>query len=299
MNKHPPLSEPPPPDATPSKTGRELSELPDDERIECLRRPMWIEYPRAQKILARLRWTMTQPRTHRMTGLTLVGPSGNGKTSIVAEFIRRESSKSASAAYDREPLEFLDINAPTKPDVSQFYTCILRRLEDLRAARGSRAEKEERVLKLLRQLSLRMIIIDEIHNVLVGGPRLTDLFLIALKSLSNELRLPIVLVGTEDALNVIQLDRQVESRYPAVEVPAWSVEEFKAVVRTLIGAMPLRGQTRLTMEDVRWLHGRTRGVLGDLISTLQLAATEAILSKREAIDREVLEAALELTSRER
>lgn len=295
-----PAAPPPPPDPPrPGVSPRELAARPNEERIAMLRGLTWIDYPRATQILTRLRWVMTQPRTHRMTGLTLSGPSGNGKTTIVHEFIRRESSRPASAASDREPIEFLDVNAPSKADVSLFYSIILRRLGDAKAYKGNRIEKETRVLRLLGQLSPRMLILDEIHNVLVGGPRLTEFFLNTLKSLSNELRLPIVLVGTEDAVNVIQIDAQVESRYPAVELPVWSYDEFRGLLRRAVGMMPLRGASRITAEDARWLHGRTRGVLGELVSTLQLAASEAITGGREVIDREVLEAALNLTNRVR
>ena len=46
-----------------------------------------------------------------------------------------------------------------------------------------------------------MLIIDELHNMLAGGPAVRREFLNLIRFLGNVLRIPIVGVGTEDRLS--------------------------------------------------------------------------------------------------
>ncbi|GAA1633177.1 hypothetical protein GCM10009733_032640 [Nonomuraea maheshkhaliensis] len=60
--------------------------------------------------------------------------------------------------------------------------------------RRLRAELEQLALRLLRQATVRMLVIDELHNVLAGRGDTRREFLP--RSLGNELKIPLVGVGT-------------------------------------------------------------------------------------------------------
>ena len=70
-----------------------------------------------------------------------------------------------------------------------------------------------KVLHLLHDIQLRVFIIDEIHHILAGHIAKQRHFLNVLKYLGNELKIPLVGVGTIDALRAIQTDPQMVNRF--------------------------------------------------------------------------------------
>jgi hypothetical protein len=69
------------------------------------------------------------------------------------------------------------------------------------------------VLRLLRASSVRMLGIDELHNVLAGRGDRRRGFLNLLRFLGNELRIPLVRVGIGDAYLAVRADGQLENRF--------------------------------------------------------------------------------------
>lgn len=83
---------------------------------------------------------------------------------------------------------------------------------------------EQIALRLLRVIDPRMLVIDEVHNLLAGTPREQRRMLNLLKFLANQLRVPLVCVGTDDALRAMQSDPQIASRFePFLRAPARAI----------------------------------------------------------------------------
>ena len=77
------------------------------------------------------------------------------------------------------------------------------------------------MLRLLRAAGVRMLVIDELHNVLGGrGDRRRE-FLNLIRFLGNELRIPLVGVGTREAYLAIRSDAQLENRFAPFILPRW------------------------------------------------------------------------------
>ena len=70
-----------------------------------------------------------------------------------------------------------------------------------------------------------MLIIDEFHSLLVGTPRLQRQVMNATKMLCNELQIPIVGVGTKDAIRVLHTYPQHASRFDVAELPTWKLDQ--------------------------------------------------------------------------
>lgn len=258
------------------------------ERIRAIRGGTWIPYPRAKQALSQLRYVLDQPSSSRMTGLTLAGPTNNGKTTIIREFIAQNRAQRSEPSAERP--EFLYVETPPIPNTSMLYTQILRGVGDLKADRGTTTQKLARVMHILPQLRLRMLFLDEIHNVLAGSAKQSEAFLNTLKYLSNQLYLPVVLIGTESALNVIRTDEQVLSRYPAFTLSPWAQDEqFTRLVSIVLSTLPLRRRTRLSQSAVARIHARSRGALGGVVQVLQRAAVWAIENGAEEITPRALE----------
>lgn len=269
---------------------RSALDRPPEERIRLVRAGAWIPYPRAQQIRERLRWVLEQPPSPRMIGLTVSGPTNSGKTTIIRAFMSEMTGHASGAEAERR--DYLYVEAPPFPSASMLFTAILAAAGDLKAQKGTMVQKMYRVQHILPQLGLRMLFIDEIHNVLAGSQKQTEVFLNTLKSLSNHLRIPVVLIGTENAVHVLRTDAQVLNRFPAIELPHWAFDaSFHQLVRRVISTFPLRTPPRLSAPALQRLHKFSGGTLGSAVQVLQRAAVLAIREGSDEITSKLLEVA--------
>lgn len=143
-----------------------LARLPADERIHRLRADRWIGYPRAVEALNRLETLYAWPNKQRMPNLLLVGPTNNGKSMIVEKFRRTHPAR---ADADQEHIPVLVVQMPSEPSVIRFYVALLAAMGAPLRPRPRLPEMEQLALALLRKVGVRMLVIDELHNVLAGN----------------------------------------------------------------------------------------------------------------------------------
>ncbi|WP_258045727.1 TniB family NTP-binding protein [Mesorhizobium sp. NBSH29] len=83
--------------------------------------------------------------------------------------------------------------------------------------------------------------IDEVHSLQAGTVREQTRFLNLLRFLGNELRIPLVCVGTQQARNALRTDDQLVRRFEAVALPPWqNDEDFGGLIGSLQRTLPLR-----------------------------------------------------------
>ncbi len=199
-----------------------LARLPADERIQRIRADRWIGYPRAVEALNRLETLYAWPNKQRMPNLLLVGPTNNGKSMIVEKF-RRAHPVGTDA--DQEHIPVLVVQMPSEPSVIRFYVALLAAMGAPLRPRPRLPEMEQLALALLRKVGVRMLVIDELHNVLAGNSVNRREFLNLLRFLGNELRIPLVGVGTREAYLAIRSDDQLENRFEPMLLPPWEANE--------------------------------------------------------------------------
>ena len=82
-------------------------------------------------------------------------------------------------------------------------------------------DRKGAALNLLRRVECRMLVIDELHNLLAASiPRQHEL-LNFLRYLGNELRIPLACLGTREAYLAIRTDDQLENRFEPFLLPSW------------------------------------------------------------------------------
>jgi Bacterial TniB protein len=197
---------------------QQIARLPDEERLRYVRADRWIGYTRASAALARLETLFAWPVKQRMPNLLLIGPTNNGKSMIIEKFRR---SHPPISHEDREEIPVLVVQMPSEPSVGRFYTALLVALGAPIRSRYRVADLEQLVLRLLRSAGVRMLVIDELHNVLGGRGDTRREFLNLLRFLGNELRIPLVGVGIRDAYLAIRADDQLENRFAPLTLPHW------------------------------------------------------------------------------
>lgn len=77
---------------------RDTASMPDDERIDWLRRDRWMALPQAGEALRRLEDVLTYPQRGRMPCLLLFGTTGMGKSEIVNRFAELHASSATTSA---------------------------------------------------------------------------------------------------------------------------------------------------------------------------------------------------------
>jgi GTPase SAR1 family protein len=133
-----------------------------------------------------------------MPNLLIVGDTNAGKTMLANRFVQLHpaaDNPDGGAAI----VPVLAIQAPPGPDENRFYNTILEALFAPYNPRERVAQKQVQVLRILKQIGVRMLIIDEVHNVLTGPVTKQRQFLNVLKYLGNDLQIPLVGLGTKEA----------------------------------------------------------------------------------------------------
>ena len=261
------------------------------ERIARIRSDRWIAYPRAVQALDRLHELFEYPRRLRMPNLLIVGPTNNGKSMIAEKFRRDLFGAVAEAAAASQPV--LIVQMPASPDVRTVMGALLGAIGLTPFSSHNLAGRGEHTLvKALRTSGVRMIVIDELHNMLAAHGRQQHQLLNLLRWLGNELQIPLVCIGTRDAYLALRTDDQLENRFEPFVLPPWSHgPEFSALLASFEQALQLERSSDLgapALSAIILL--KTDGIIGEVATLLARAAIHAIRTGVERIDRRVVDA---------
>jgi len=264
---------------------RAVAQLAIPVRIEYIKKDRWVNYDRAESILRRMDDLVSRPRTIRMPGMLLVGRSDNGKTHILERFM---SSHPGCENLDGPNIKakVILVQAPPGPDEIAFHDSILNMLRIPTPRNRRAADKRDDVIKLLREIELKVLAIDEIHNILSGSAQRQRTFLNLLKYLSNELKVAIIASGTEDALRAIQTDRQIASRLPPEPLPLWKYgADYRRLLASFEQMLPLRERSNIQAPELaRIVFNRAGVTIGRTSELLNSAAIWALNNGHEKID---------------
>lgn len=266
---------------------RPIACLPGEERLRFVRADRWIGYTRAAAALERLEELYGWPGRQRMPNMLLIGPTNNGKSMIIEKFRRGHPPISHP---DREEIPVMVVQMPSEPSVTRFYVAVLAAMGAPLRPRQRLAELEQATLTLLRAVGVRMLVIDELHNVLAGSSDRRREFLNLIRFLGNELRIPLVGVGTREAYLAIRSDDQLENRFQPFPLPRWEPDqESYSLLASFAAAFPLRRPSSIATEAMaRYLLTRSEGTICELAQLLTQAAVAAIESGEEAINQRTL-----------
>ncbi|WP_183353949.1 TniB family NTP-binding protein [Geomonas silvestris] len=269
---------------------RHVMGLSGIERIAFLDQPRWIGYKHAKQITDTLLGLMLKPTRPRMPNLLIVGDPNNGKTTIVRRF--RETCGNGYVNDDSEPVKPVILaEAPPSADEKSLYISILERFFTPYRATDPVYKLRYQVIHLLRLCHTKILIIDEFHSLLTGTAVKQREVMNALKLLCNELGIPIVGVGTREAVRVLHSDPQHASRFDVVSLPLWSLDaDFQRLLAGFETVLPLRRPSKLSDPNLATLlHAICEGNIGNLHRLLVECSVEAIRTGKEQIDKSIVE----------
>lgn len=266
----------------------------------------FVEYPRPEQVVV------------------LIGPSGVGKSTIVAAIERHLKDKyRAEMQADPGFLPYLSISAQAPLDGNfnwkDFFTRALYHAGEILIDRkfspvfqveldGAtvsstkglvREELRRSVETMIRHRRVQVIIIDEASAILFQKSGLDPVLQFnILKSLAIELRIPIILVGAYDLLGILDGSGQLVRRSDVVHLPRYvangetrgkpDAQHFTNILATFLGAIDLPKESALE-QHVDYFMLKSVGCAGVLKDWLDRAICEALQTDKPMLSREILE----------
>lgn len=266
--------------------------------------PCWIPYPRANLGVRKLRDLLHAPQSHRPRGMLLYGETNSGKTTIALHFKNLMNKERASETEqddvpDDRPVVM--VQSPPHPSADALLSAALRAVNAPFQETWRHERKLALVLDQFPKYGIKMLIIDEIHNSLIKPHNKCTQFMNTIKYLSNELQIPIVVIGTGLALSPIQSDQQLGNRLEPFKLLNWEADRefarFLGGILKHLGVEPLPA-VKSQKFCTQFIH-MTDGLTGE-IWALSVKVAEFMAEQGIAVlDEAVLEAVLWMRPQER
>ncbi|ACO03729.1 MAG TPA: AAA family ATPase [Persephonella sp.] len=260
----------------------------DKIRINYIKSEKFVYYPKAKRIIEKLNNLMNEPPRSRMPNLLLVGESNNGKTSIIKKF---HDLNPPIEEIEAAQIPVVMVQAPPRPDIKALYNYIFMSLNIEVRKSETLSLQEEKIVYFFKVFKVRMLIIDEIHNILSGNFSKQREFMNAIKNLSNILKIPIVLAGIIEAVNAVSTDKQISSRFRPVYLERWSFNKnYIGLLLSLEKTLPLRKPSYIhkNMQLANKILTYSEGLIGEIVEIVNLMAINAIKTGKEKISEEDL-----------
>ncbi len=258
-----------------------------EERIDWTRRARWIAYPEATAVLDRLEDMLTYPKQHRMPGMRLISASNNGKSKLIEEFKKRHPPND-NYGGDSILCPVLIVETPPAAKETDIYRQILTTLfKKVPSAPGAMRDD---AVEILKAIQVRVLIFDELSNIVALPDLKQRQSLNAIKYLANELEACIVGVGIKDLERLVLLDPQLENRLRPMELPLWTPgKPARQLVMTLESLLPFPEASELhKTATTNFILGKAGGLIGEICELITQAALFALRKNMPKIDQDVL-----------
>lgn len=264
--------------------------LDDSKRIAYIRRDRFVPHKRAEEVLTDLEMLYRMEDAVRPQGRLVVGRSLMGKSTIFDEFLRNHRA-SDNPDGDAAIVPVLLVQYPEAASEG-IYPEILAKLNARLPTNAQPRAQRKAAVELLRSIGLRVLLVDELHNVLEGSANAQRKGLNSIKYLMNELHRPVVCAGTVEVLNAIKSDPQMHSRLKRLPLVRFKDDlDFQELLAGFELLLPLRQASGLADEILSTqIFQITMGIVGEVADLLNSAAIYAIEEGIECITADVIKA---------
>lgn len=258
-------------------------------RISFLQEPRWVSYTVADKTFERLNELLNAPKRDRMPNLLLIGDSNNGKTTLIRRFVKLNGEPFIDENQNAvKPI--ITAESPPTANEKELYISLIERFAVPYKNSDSSAKLRYQAIHLFREFHVKMLVIDEFHSLLTGTARQQSQVMNAIKLLCNELQIPIIGVGTKDAVRVLHTDPQHASRFDVLQLPVWKLDsEFQKLLYRMEATLPLKEPSNLLKAELATqIHTISEGNLGNIHRLVTTCARKAIETGEERITLDII-----------
>lgn len=259
-------------------------DLPLAARAARMLTDRFVTHERVQQIFEIVDYLVGRPPKIRADGLIISANPGCGKTMLCEAIFRRYPPVLATATTPaRRPV--IVISMSEAREARQLHIELLKALGCPNPYGYTADRRRGLVLELAKAASLRLLVIDEIQDVLIGTLRQQLLALEAIKALMNRLQVSVLALGTPDAVHAMGANVHLRARFGDATLPLWKADVYLGhFLEAYEATLPLRERSRLSAPDtMRQLVKLSGGVLAVIVERLGRAAALAIEHGEERI----------------
>ena len=259
------------------------------DRKAYIQNSKFIFYAETLEILKDFEELVEHTKIDRMPNYLLIGETNNGKSAILREFESRYPVENVPGIGPQ--VRVLYFQTPAKADESRLYSAILEHLNHPHNDSDIASNKLKQVKMLIKTLGLRVLVIDELHNIAPATANKQRDFLVTLKYLCNELKISMVCAGTQQVWDVVSFDDQLKNRFEPIRLKSWTTkpQDFIAFLAAYETRLPLKKTSNLTQKTLATeIFKMGEGLIGEYVTILKKAAIYALESGDEKITRDTL-----------
>ena len=271
---------------------RALMDAPDVQRANAMLLDRFFTHERLEPILDHIEFLRHSPPHSRASGLIVSGVPGSGKTMLAEHVLRRYPPQESENG--RPPtMPVLSISMTGGREAKILYNRMLERLGVPDVARYVGSDRERMVLKTCRAAGVRMLILDELQDLLTSTARQQRIALDTIKFLMNELSLPILALGTDEAPHAMKVDQHLNARFDQRVLPVWKQDAYlENLLDAVERKLPLARPSHLIgLQLSALLLKLSGGTLHKMMKLITYAAAHAVESGTEQITPQLLQLA--------
>lgn len=258
--------------------------LQGHERIDYLVKWMWIYSEAAEQVEGICKRMLSFNHPNQAPCLLVTGPSGIGKTSMIAYLRRHVFPKNNSVVFfdSRRCLTY-------KSFLLKFAQQLNIGISE--HSKKTCAELEVELDTACRLCGLKYLVVDNIHDLMRGsrGDQRNVLTFLRELSASNQ---PVSLFcfSIDKFAIALRSDEQLEGRFTVYSVPLWRNDaELVSFLCTLESELPLKKPSDLaSSKKIEFLLQHSGGITKKIIEAIKHAAIAAIASQQEKITLDML-----------
>lgn len=257
-----------------------------EKRLQYIDSDQWVSYEKADIGLELLRKTVTVRDQLSPRGVILLAESQMGKSAII-EVFRLENPASDNTSGEHVKVPVLVLQFPDSGGEG-VYGEICRTLNVKLPSRPTPLQLRSEAIAVMNDADVRVLVIDELANVLTGHATANQRKLNQIKFIMNERRRPVVLGVTPEAYAFIGIDKQIKFRFKRHELSRLNLKELQLLVVGWIHLQPLKNPSNFDKDDLKEIMLRTGGHVGSVIHLLRELVRVAIVSGIECINTDIL-----------
>lgn len=232
---------------------------------------------------------------------SLIGVSGMGKSTTTEAVLAAYPQYILHKELDLHQLVWLKVECPKDGSVKELALNILRAFDAVlgttHTPKVTRNVTLDMLMDLVKQLArahyLGVLVLDELQNVSVrksgGREELMNWF----QELVNDLKLPLVVLGTFKARSVLQLDARHNRRAGVMGGATWRPldrgAEFNLLIETLWNYQWLREPGELTAAFKDMVYAETQGVVAFIVDMFLVCQLHALSHGKETLTPEMFQ----------
>jgi len=265
-----------------------VADRSDDERLAFISRDRFLPFQQTESALKAMNGLYRQENAIRPKGMLLIGESLIGKSFLIDQF-KKEHPAEDNADGDAAivPVGHITVAGRARADL---YREIMGSLNSRPAATAKPDAVRTDCIALMKSVGMRVLIIEEFQDLLVGTPTEQDAALNQVKYIMGETRRPVIASGIERAANAVNRSTQLKSRLRERRLVRFQLDEdYIDALAMWEQTLPLRRASNLDDRVIAQdIHARSDGVTGRISDLLQMAAELAIEDRSECITTDTL-----------